>query len=59
MAKSIMFGTKLILQVSSINIYGWSCNASVSSNIIKFKKVKLSFGHPVYRFPFPILRFLP
>ena len=34
MAKSIVFGTKIILQVSSINIYGWSCNANVGSNII-------------------------
>ena len=34
MAKSIVFGTKIILQVSSNNIYGWSCNASAGSNII-------------------------
>ena len=28
-----MFDTKIILQVSSINIYGCSCNANVGSNI--------------------------
>ena len=33
-AKSIVFGTKIILQVSSIDIYGWSCNANVGSNVI-------------------------
>ena len=34
MAKSIVFGTKIILQVSSINIYGWGCNANISTNVI-------------------------
>ena len=34
MAKSIVFGTKIILQVSSINTCDWSFNASVGSNII-------------------------
>ena len=33
MAKSIVFGTKIILQISSTNIYGWSCNASVGCNV--------------------------
>ena len=34
MAKSIVFGTKIILQVSSINMYGWSFNANVGSKVI-------------------------
>ena len=34
MAKSIVFDTKVVLQVSSINIYGWSCNANAGSNFI-------------------------
>ena len=34
MAKSIVFGTKIILQVSSINIYDWSCNVSIDFNVI-------------------------
>ena len=29
-----MFGTKIILQVPSNNIYGWSYNANVGSNVI-------------------------
>ena len=34
MAKRIVFGTKIILEVSSINIYDWSCNANVGSYVI-------------------------
>ena len=34
MAKSIVSGTKIILQVSSINIYGRGYNANVGSNVI-------------------------
>ena len=41
-----MFGTKIILQVSSINIYGWSCNANVGSNIINISKGKVDFWTP-------------
>ena len=48
MAKSIVFGTKIILQVSSINIYtaGVAMRMLVLT-LLTFKKVKLSFGHPV------------
>ena len=46
MAKSIVFGTKIILQVSSINIYDWSCNANVGSNVIYIKKGKVNFWTP-------------
>ena len=46
MAKSIVFGTKIILQVSSINIYGWSSNANVGSNIINILKGKVNFWTP-------------
>ena len=46
MAKIIVFGTKIILQVSSINIYGWSCNTNVGSNFINIKKGKVNFWTP-------------
>ena len=41
-----MFGTKIILQVSSINIYGWRCNADVGSNIINIEEGKVNFWTP-------------
>ena len=49
MAKNIMFGTKIILQVSSINIYmaGVTMRTLVLT-LLTFKKVKLIFKHPVY-----------
>ena len=47
MAKSIEFGTKIILQVSPINVYGRSCMRMLVLTLLTFKKVKLIFGHPV------------
>ena len=46
MAKSIVFVTKIIQKVSSINIYGWSCNANIGSNVINILKGKVNFWTP-------------
>ena len=45
-AKSIVYGTKIILQVSPINTYGWSCNANVGSNVIHTQNGKVNFWTP-------------
>ena len=55
-AKTIVFGTKIILQVSSINIYGWSCYVNVDSNIINILKGKVNFWTPCMIFSWPLYR---
>ena len=47
MAKSIVFGTKIILQVSSINYMAGVAMRVFVLTLLAFKKVKLIFGHPV------------
>ena len=53
-----MFGTKIILQVSSINIYGLSCNANVGSKVINIWKGKVNFWTPCTSL-YPVLLCLP